>query len=148
MGRVDAGLLRARHAAASSSVGILPFSSLKQVAHSLSLGKLPHFGQQLPGPCDGFFFVIVAEGPIAEHLEEGVVGIVAADIVQIVVFAGHAHALLRVGRPAVRTVIGAQKDILELHHPGVGEQAGSGRRRAPAKRTAQKCGLLLDERSR
>src|ERR1051326_1675968 len=41
--------------------------------------QLPFLGQKLPGPRDRLFLVVVAEGPVAEHLEEGVVVGVAAD---------------------------------------------------------------------
>ena len=52
---------------------------------------------ELPGPFDGFLFEIVAEAPVAEHLEERVVVGVEADVVEVVVFAPGADALLRIG---------------------------------------------------
>ncbi len=55
------------------------------------LGQTPHVRQQLPGPGDGFLFVIIAKGPVAQHLEKRVMGVVAADLVQVVVLAGHAQ---------------------------------------------------------
>ena len=52
-------------------------------------------GQQLPGEQDRALLEIVAEGEIAEHLEEGVVARGVADIVEVVVLAAGAHAFLR-----------------------------------------------------
>ncbi len=59
------------------------------------LGQAPFLGQQIPGPLDRFGFIIIAEGPIAEHLEKGVMIGVAADSFKIVVLAANAQALLR-----------------------------------------------------
>src|SRR3972149_7045565 len=84
--------------------------------------QAPYLGQQLPGPGDGLGFVVVAERPVAQHLEEGVRAVVAADIVQVVVFSGYAHALLRVDGAQVRAAAGAEEDVLELNHPRVGEE--------------------------
>lgn len=44
-----------------------------------------HLGQQLPSPADGFLLEVVAKGPVAQHLKEGVVVHVLADIVQVIV---------------------------------------------------------------
>ncbi len=82
----------------------------------------PHLGEELPGPTDGFLLEVVAEGPVAQHLEEGVVVGVLADIVEVVVLAAGADALLRVDGAAVGARAGAQEHILELVHAGVGEQ--------------------------
>ena len=51
-------------------------------------------GEELPGVGDGLFLEVVAEGPVAEHLEAGEVALVA-DLVDV---AG-ADALLVVGEP-------------------------------------------------
>ena len=53
------------------------------------------FGQQRPGELDRLFLEVVAEGEVPEHLEEGVVARRAADVLEVVVLARHAHALLR-----------------------------------------------------
>ena len=55
----------------------------------------PFAGDQLPGEGDRLFLEIVAEREIAEHLEECVVAGSVADIVEIVVLAAGANALLR-----------------------------------------------------
>ena len=59
-------------------------------------GEFVDLGEEFPGPLDGFLFEVVSEGPIAEHLEEGVVVGVLADIVEVVVLAAGADALLAV----------------------------------------------------
>ena len=94
----------------------------------------PDLGEQFPGPGDGFLFVVIAKRPVAEHLEEGVVGVILPHVFEVVVLAGDAHTLLRVDGAGVGAFIRAQKNVLELHHPGVGEQqrgipAGDERRR-------------------
>ena len=55
-----------------------------------------HLGEQFPRKVDSALLEVVAEGPVAEHLEEGVVVDVLADIVQISVLASSTNALLRV----------------------------------------------------
>ena len=85
------------------------------------LRELPNFGQEFPSPSNGFFLVVVAKAPVAEHLEEGVVVVVAAHHVEVVVLTGHAEALLAVAcaLPTLRIV--AQEDGLELVHARVRE---------------------------
>ena len=76
---------------------------------------------QPPGELDRALLEVVAEGEVAEHLEEGVVARGVADIVEVVVLAARAHALLRGGGALVGPGLGAGEDVLELHHAGVGE---------------------------
>ena len=56
----------------------------------------PDPSEQLPCPRANFLLEVVAERPIAQHLEKRVVINVFADIVEIIVFAASADALLRV----------------------------------------------------
>src|ERR1700674_89903 len=77
---------------------------------------------QLPGVGDGFLLEVVAEGKIAEHLEEGVVGLREADVFEVIVLAASAHAFLCRGGARVVAFLEAEEDILELVHPGVGKQ--------------------------
>ena len=77
---------------------------------------------QLPSVDDGLFLVIVAERPVAQHLEPGVVAAVLADGVEIVVLAAHPHARLAIGGPGVGTGLAAKEGVLELVHAGVGEE--------------------------
>ena len=64
---------------------------------------------------------IVAEGEIPQHLEEGVVARGIADVVQVVVLAPGAHALLRGGGAGAGGVLRAGEDVLERDHAGVDE---------------------------
>ena len=97
------------------------------------LGELPDFGDEFPGPVDGLLLEVIAEGPVAEHLEEGVVVGVEADVFEVVVFAAGADALLGVGGAGVAAGDGAgpfgnvggalaEEDGHELVHAGVGEE--------------------------
>ena len=79
-------------------------------------------GQQLPRIGDGILLEVVAKAEVAQHLEEGVVPPREADVLQIVVLAARAHALLRARRPRVVALLRAQEDVLELIHPRVGKQ--------------------------
>ena len=85
-------------------------------------GHPPDLREQLPGPGDGLLLVIVAKGPIAEHLEESVVVSIVPYILQVIMFTGNPHDLLGVGSPRVLPFLQAQEDVLELIHPSVGEQ--------------------------
>jgi hypothetical protein len=68
----------------------------------LVLGQLVDFGQQFPGVLDRVALEVVAEAEVAEHLEEGVVTRRVADVLEVVVLAAGAHALLRGRRAANR----------------------------------------------
>ena len=72
--------------------------------------------------CDRLALEVVAEGEVAEHLEEGVVARGVADVLEVVVLAARAHAALRAGRAHVGALLLAEEHVLELHHAGVGEQ--------------------------
>src|SRR6185503_15929338 len=90
-------------------------------------------GQELPGPMDRLALEIVAEAPVAEHLEQGVVARGAADLLEVVVLAGNAEAPLVVDGAVVGALLGARQDALELDHPGVREQQGLIARRDEAR---------------
>ena len=84
--------------------------------------ELPDLGEQFPGHLDGALLEVIAEGPVAEHFEEGVVAAGAADVVEVVVLAAGADALLGVGDALPGGLGGAEEVGLELVHAGVGEQ--------------------------
>ena len=90
----------------------------------LVLGQAKLLGDQRPGPLYGIGLEIVAEGEVAEHLEEGVVAGGVAHIVEVVVLAAGAHAFLGGGGAGVGPLFHAGEDVLELHHAGVGEHQG------------------------
>ena len=81
-------------------------------------------GDQVPGELDRALLEVVAEREIAEHLEEGEMARGVADIVEVVVLAAGAHAFLRGGGALIGPLLDAGKDVLELHHAGIGEHQG------------------------
>ena len=81
-------------------------------------------GEELPGERDRVFLEIVAEREVPEHLEERVMTRGQADVLEIVVFAAGADALLRRGGAVVAPGLAPQEHILELVHPRVGEEKG------------------------
>ncbi len=81
-------------------------------------------GHKLPGVGNGVAFEVVAEREIPEHLEEGVVACGEPHLLEVVVFAARAHALLRRHRPVVGAGLLTQKGALELHHARIGKQQG------------------------
>ena len=113
------GLLRLGVERGAVFGGALEHGGVEQV-----LVDLVDLRQQLPGPVDGLGLEVVAEAPVAEHLEHRVVVGVVADFLQVVVLAAHAEALLGVGGPQVRGLGIAQEDVLELVHAGIGEHQG------------------------
>ena len=81
-----------------------------------------HLGVELPRPRDRLGLEVVAEAEVAEHLEEREVAVRAADVVEVVVLAAGAHALLHRDRPRVRRRLVADEVRLERHHARDGEQ--------------------------
>ena len=97
--------------------------------------ELPLLDDQFPSPGDGFLLEVVAEGPVAEHLEECVMVGVEADVFEVVVLAAGADALLRVRRARWQSFVQhagpgihiraalAEEDGHELVHTRVREDA-------------------------
>ena len=86
--------------------------------------QLEHIHQVFPCHVYGAFLEVVAEGPVAQHLEHGVVVGVMAYLLQVIVLAAYAQALLAVGTAARFGVAGSQDDVLPLVHTGIGEHQG------------------------
>lgn len=74
-----------------------------------------------PGPIDSLLLEIVAERPVAEHLEHRVVVGVHANLFEVVVLATDTQTLLAVGNPAGFGHGIAENNILKLIHAGIGE---------------------------
>src|SRR6185437_9243829 len=77
---------------------------------------------ELPRKTDRLALEVVAEGEVAEHLEEGVMPRRVADVLQIVVLAAGTHAALAGSGAYVVAPLLAEEHVLELHHAGIGEQ--------------------------
>jgi hypothetical protein len=85
------------------------------------LGQPELLGDQVPGQLDRQVLEVVAEGEVAQHLEERVVARGVADVVEVIVLAPGAHAFLRRHGAAVGPALEPGEHVLELHHAGVGE---------------------------
>jgi hypothetical protein len=75
-------------------------------------------GEELPRPGDGLFLEVVADGEVAEHLEERVVAGRFPDVLDVV----GADALLGVGDARVVGHEAAVEVLLQRGHPGVDPQ--------------------------
>ena len=87
------------------------------VTHS-AIGVEPeHLGDELPRPTDRLGLEVVAEAEVAQHLEEREVPVRAADVVEVVVLAAGAHALLApTPRGGTAAALVADEVRLERHH--------------------------------
>ena len=108
-------------------VGRQPASPPKTVTHRRSRSRPQLAGEQLPGEADRLLLEVVAEGEVAEHLEEGVVARGAAHLLEVVVLAAGAHALLRRGGASVRDALSwPEEDSLNCTIPAlVNSRVGS-----------------------
>ncbi|RIH81193.1 hypothetical protein Mterra_03332 [Calidithermus terrae] len=83
-------------------------------------------GEELPGPLDGLLLEVVAEGEVAQHLEDGLVAVGAPHVLDV---AG-AHRLLAGGHAVPLALVPREHRLLahevglERGHPGVDEQEG------------------------
>ena len=103
--------------------------------------KFPALDDQFPGPVDRFLLEVIAEGPVAEHLEKRVVIGVEADVVEVVVLAAGADAFcVSATRGGFTAASVAEEDRHELVHAGVGEQQV---RRVRHERRRRHDGVLL-----
>ena len=84
--------------------------------------ELHHLGDELPAPLERLALVVLAEGPVPEHLKEGEVAAILADLVEVVVLASGADALLSARGPHVVALLESKEHILELVHACVGEE--------------------------
>ena len=101
--------------------------------------------QEVPRPVDRVTLEVVAEAPVAEHLEERVMTRCPPDLFEVVVLAGDPQAALVVDRPGIRTGLGAGEDLLELDHAGVREEEGLVARRNEARAGDGRVAALLEE---
>ena len=66
--------------------------------------------KQLPGKVDGLLLEVVPEGPVAQHLEEGVVVHILANVIKVIVLATSTYALQQNG------TVGPSEGTLRLLH--------------------------------
>ncbi len=84
--------------------------------------QLQHPGQEFPAVADRLGLEVIAEAEIAEHFEKGVMARGVADVVEVVVLAAGPHTALRAGGTGIGALLAPEKQVLELHHAGIGEQ--------------------------
>ena len=90
----------------------------------LVLGQRVLFRDQVPGELDRALLEVITEGKVAEHLKERVMPCGVPDIVEIIMLAAGAHTFLGGDGSRIGPLLQAGEDILELHHPCVGEHQG------------------------
>ena len=78
--------------------------------------------QELPCPMDRLGLEVVAEGPVSEHLEQGLVARRPADLLEVVVLSRDAQAGLGIHRSHVVALLLPGQDTLERRHARVHEQ--------------------------
>jgi len=98
-----------------------PFLTLEVGEDHAILRELQLLREKIPREDDGLLLEVIAEAEVAQHLEEGVMPRRGAHVLEVVVLAADAHALLRRGGALVRPGLPAREHILELDHPRVRE---------------------------
>src|SRR6185369_2878518 len=84
--------------------------------------EFQHVDEQVPRITNRILLEVIAEGKIAEHLEERVMPRGFPDFIEVVVFAAGADALLRRRRAHILALLASEKSIFELIHARVSEQ--------------------------
>ena len=86
--------------------------------------ELQHINEVFPRHIDGSLLEIVAERPVAEHLEHRVVIGIMPDFFQIIMLSADTQTLLAVRTSAGFRVASAKDDVLPLVHAGIGKHQG------------------------
>jgi hypothetical protein len=107
--------------------------------------EVEHLRHELPRPRDGFLLEVVAEAEVPEHLEEAEVAVRATDVIEVVVLASDAHALLHRGGSRVRRPLLPDEIGDEWDHPRVREHRGRRVRRDEAGRFDRGVAALDEE---
>ena len=79
-------------------------------------------GQKLPCVGNRIALKVITKRKITQHLKKRMMPCGIADIVQIVMFAASADALLATGRSRIVTIVQAEKAVFKLIHAGIGKQ--------------------------
>ena len=118
----------------------LEYSYIKTVGVELyNLGKI------LPSPVDSLFLEIVAERPVAKHLEHCVVIGIVTYLFEVVVLSAYTQTLLRVGYALALCRAVTQNNILELIHSCISEHKCGVVFHNHRSRGHNKVSLLLEE---
>ena len=100
--------------------------------------------EAVPGVVDRLALEIVAEREVAQHLEEGMVPRGRADLLQVVVLAADAHALLAAGGAHVGALLQSEERVLKGHHARVDEKQGRVAMRHQRRAGHERMALLLE----
>ena len=82
---------------------------------------LQNLYQIFPCPVDSLFLKVVAERPVTQHLEHGVVVRVVSHFLQVIMFSANAQTFLRVRDSFIFRRVVAQNNIFKLVHPRIGK---------------------------
>ena len=111
-----------------------------------SLGRDAQLGgQELPRPVDRLALEVVAEAPVAQHLEEGLVARRPPNLLEVVVPAGNPQARLCVDCTPIVTRFLSGEHRLERDHPRVDEEEGGVVTRDEGRRRHARVAALLEE---
>ncbi|CDE45996.1 uncharacterized protein BN620_00478 [Sutterella sp. CAG:351] len=84
--------------------------------------QLKNLRQEFPGPRNRVLLEIVAEAEVAQHFKERVMTRGVADVIQVVMLAAGADALLAGRRAGVLALLDTEVAVLELVHASIREQ--------------------------
>ena len=82
---------------------------------------LQHIDDVFPGKVNRAFFEVIAERPVAQHLEHRVVVGIVADFLQVIMLARDAQTLLAVCHARVLYRVIAEDDTFPRVHAGIGK---------------------------
>ena len=82
---------------------------------------LQNLYQIFPCPVDSLFLKVVAERPVTQHLEHGVVVRGVSHFLQVIMFSANAQTFLRVRDSFIFRRVVAQNNIFKLVHPRIGK---------------------------
>ena len=83
--------------------------------------KLAYLREEFPGPINGLLLKVVSKGPVAEHFKQRVVVGVNTHLLEVVVLATDAQALLAVRNPRVNYRLGTDEHVFKRIHSRVGK---------------------------
>ena len=86
--------------------------------------KLQYVYQVFVCPADCFFLEVVAEWPVTQHFEHGVMVCVVTYFFQVIMLSAYTQTLLWIGYASVFGRMVAEDNIFKLVHPCIGKHQG------------------------
>jgi len=65
---------------------------------------------------------VIPKAEVSQHFKEGVMTRGVTDVLKVIVLSTRANTTLRGSCPDIGSFLTPEEDILELHHPGIGEK--------------------------